>query len=441
VKAKALLLFVSFACASTAYTFGQVDCSTSKKLVCEFPISATTLAANTVGNASGSFGTVFQLAETASRPFNASIATQLTQLPVPSAAIGTVFFKQKGKEAPVSFENLGPILTDRPDTVGKNHLFVGFSYQHFNFNSLDGASLGSLPAGFTFSQTSTSNKNDVQTFYGAESNNVGFKLDQYVGVLTYGLTKKTDISLVVPFNSVSLSATATNFQAYEYDSASQTYTNLSPAAGTAAHLTGTAGGIGDVTVNVKQLLIGGEGRPAIAGGIMLRIPSGDALSYLGSGAVGGNVYGLFEYRKRLAPHLKLSYQWNGNSQVMNLQAAPNTRLPGGLQYAAGADFKVKGYLTLAGDLLGNQFVNTPSFTETTLSSVTTPATLPVGTGGPTSITYAAGLTNTYTTVNLSGGLKVYLGKGFLLYGNVLKQVNNVGLRSNAIPLVGIAFKR
>jgi hypothetical protein len=173
---------------------------------------------------------------------------------------------------------------------------------------------------------------------------------------------------------------------------------------------------------------------------MLRIPSGDALSYLGSGAVGGNAYGLFEYRKRLAPHLKLSYQWNGNSQVMNLQVAPNTRLPGGLQYAAGADFKVKWFLTLAGDLLGNQFVNTPSFTVTTLSPSSTPP-LPVGAGGPTSITSATGFTNTYTTINLSGGLKVYLGKGFLLYGNVLKQVNNVGLRSDAVPLVGIAFKK
>lgn len=430
MKAKALLLFVSFACASTACSFGQVDCSTSKKLVCEFPVSATTLAANTVGNANG--GTVFALAEAASRPFDASIATQLTQLPVPSAAIGTVYFRQPGKDAPVSFENLGPVLTDRPDTVGKHHLFVGFSYQHFNFNSLDGVSMGSLPAGYTFSQTTTSG--DTQTFWGTETNNVSFKLDQYIGVLTYGFTKKTDISVVVPFNSVSLGAIANNFQSYEYDSASQTYQNSSPA-GISARLAGTSSGIGDVIINVKQLLIGGEGRPAIAGGFMLRLPSGDALNYLGSGAIGGNVYGLFEYRKKLAPHLKLSYQWNGNSQVMNLQAPSNTRLPGGLQYAAGADFKINGHLTLAGDLLGNQFVNTPSFVVTTLNSQSTPAPPP----GVT-INLATPLTNSYTTVNLSGGVKLYLGKGFLIYGNALKQVNNVGLRSDVVPLVGIAYK-
>jgi hypothetical protein len=346
----------------------------------------------------------------------------------------------KGSDVPVPYDNLGPILTDRPDTVGRHHLFIGFSYQHFNFNSLDGVSMGSLPAGFTFSQPSSANPSDTQTFYGTESNNVAFKLDQYVGVLTFGFTKKTDISVVVPINSVSLAAKATNFQAYVYDSVSQAYTNLSPAASTAVNITGTASGIGDVTLNVKQLLIGGEGsRAAVAAGATLRIPSGDALSYLGSGAVGGNVYGLFEYRKKLAPHLKLSYQWNGNSQVMNLQAPPNTRLPGGLQYDAGADFRVVRRLTLAGDLLGNQFVNTPSFVDTTLSA--SGGTLPPGSGIPTSITFATALNNSYTTINLSGGLKFYLGKGLLVYGNALKQVNDVGLRSNVVPLVGIAFKR
>ena len=437
MKAKALLLFVLFACASTACSFGQVNCASSKDLVCEFPVSATTLAANTVGNASGSFGTVFQLAETASRPFNASIATQLTQLPISSSSVGTVYIHKKGSDAPVPFDNLGPILTDRPDTVGRRNFFLGFSYQHFNFNSLDGVSMGALPAGFTFSQQSSTNPSDIQTFYGTESNNVTFKLDQYVGVLTFGLAKKTDVSVVVPINSVSLAATANNFQAYVYDSVTQTYTNLSPAASTHVNFTGTANGIGDIILNVKQLLIGGEGsRAAIAAGASVRIPSGDALNYLGSGAVGANAYGLFEYRKQFAPHLKVSYQWNGNSQVMNLQAVPNTTLPGGLQYDAGADFKVKRSLTLAGDLLGNQFVNTPSFIETT-------PTLSSGVGSPQqgSIKFATALNNSYTTVNLSGGVKLYLGKGLLIYGNALKQMNDVGLRSNIVPLVGIAFKK
>jgi hypothetical protein len=431
VKAKAWLLLILFACAPTVCLFGQVTCSTSNKLICEFPVSAEVLGANTIGEPFVS--SVQQIAG----PINASIAAQLTQLPIPSATVGTVYLQQKGSDVPVAFENLGPILTDRPDTVGKGHIFIGFSYQHFNFNAFDGHSLGSLPVGFTVTQASPFNASDIQTFYGAESNNVGFKLDQYVGVLTYGLTKTTDVSVIVPFNSVTLGVTSSGFQAYVYDAVKGTYTNLSPAA-TTITTSGSAGGVGDVILNFKQLLIGGEhSRAAITAGATLRIPTGDALNYLGSGAIGGSAYGLFEYRRRLAPHLKLSYQWNGNSQVMNLQLAPYLRLPGGLEYAAGADLKVVRSLTLALDILGNQFVNAPSYV---LGPPSNPPPTPVsGTGIPSTFSVVTTPNNTYTTVNFSSGLKWSPGRHFLFYGNMLMQVNNVGLRSNIVPLAGIAY--
>jgi hypothetical protein len=432
VKAKALLLFISFACLPTVYSFGQVDCLTSTKLICEFPASAGALGTISFGGKS-----YINLGEAEANPINASIAAQLTQLPIPSATVGVVSLQQKGSEIGVPFENLGPVLTDRPDTVGKGHLFMGFSYQHFNLSSLDGVSLGSLPVDFSFSQPSPFNPSDTQTFYGSENNNISFTLDQYVGVATLGITKTTDISVILPFNSVALGVKSSGFQAFFYDSVSNTYTNESPAAGTSVSTNGTASGVGDVTVSIKQLLLGGEGsRAAVAAGASIRFPSGDALNYLGSGAVGGNAYGLFEYRARLAPHLKLSYQWNGDSQVVNIQAAPTTRLPGGLQYAAGADFKVVRSLTLAFDLLGNQFVNTPSFAQTTSNLTPAPA---AGSGINPQFTTQTNFLNTYSTANVSAGLKWSPFPHFLLYGNVLKQVNNVGLRSNLVPLAGIAY--
>ena len=134
MKAKALLLFVSFACAPTVCVFGQIDCSTSTKLVCELPITSANLTP--VGTSQASLA-----AQNASSSINASIGTQLTQLPIPSAAVGVVSLRAKGSEIGVPFENLGPILTDRPDTVGRGRLFAGFSYQHFNFNAIDGVGL------------------------------------------------------------------------------------------------------------------------------------------------------------------------------------------------------------------------------------------------------------------------------------------------------------
>ncbi len=436
MKAKALLLFVLFACMPTVYSFGQVDCTTSTKLVCEFPFSAQYLANNSVG------GTAFLNAiNGAATPINISIATQLTQLPVPSASVGVVTIRDKGSDVGHPFDNLGPILTDRPDTVGRKHLFIGSSFQEFNFNALDGVNLGSLLVGFTYSQNAPApNQSDIQTFYGGDTNTITFQLNQYAEMATYGLTNRTDVSLVVPINQISLRVTSYGFQSYFYDSASNQYVNVLPVeAPPSLSSKGTATGIGDVTVSLKQLLLGSEGsRTAVSAGFGMRFPSGDALNYLGSGAFGGNLYGLFEYRWKVAPHLKLSYQWNGTSQLMNLSAPANTtRLPGGLQYDGGADIRISRPLTLAVDLLGNQFVNTPSFTLTT-----NPAQHTTSPPAP----YSSYITvshppNTYTTVNFSSGLKYSLGKHFLVYGNVLIQANNVGLRSEPVPLFGLAYKR
>jgi hypothetical protein len=425
VKAKTLLLFISFACAPAVYSFGQVNCTTSTKLVCEFPFTGQFLAENTVGSQ-----VFLQQIGIAANPINISIATQLTQLPVPSASVGVVTIKQKGSDVGRPFDNLGPLLTDRPDTVGKWHIFAGFSYQHFNFNALDGYGFGSLPVGFAFPLANS------QTLYGGETNSIGFHLDQYAGVATVGLTNRTDVSVVVPFNSIALSVKSSNFLSYFYNSATGQYINVSPSS-TSLSTKGTASGIGDITVSLKQLLLGSEGsHTAVAAGFSARFPSGDALNYLGSGAFGGNLYGLFEYRWKVAPHLKLSYQWNNVSQLMNLSAAPDVRLPGGIQYDTGADVRITRPLTLAVDLLGNQFVNTPSFKLVNLPSPT-----PLVPGIPSTYVTVQSPINTYTTVNFSSGLKFSIKRHFLLYGNVLIQTNNVGLRSDPVPLFGIAYKQ
>jgi hypothetical protein len=423
---KALLLFILSVCVPTVYLFGQVDCNTSTKLVCQFPFSAQTLGVFAAG--SNSTSALANAAEAVATPINASIATQLTQLPIPSATVGVVTLQKKGSEFGTAFDNLGPVLTDRPDTVGKGHIFAGFSYQHFNFNALAGQSLASIPIGFSYTIGNV-------TSYEAVSNRVDFQLDQYVAVATYGATRTTDISVVVPINSVSLAVTTSNFQGYQYNASTNSYGQIfSPQ--TSVSSVGSASGVGDVTIILKHMVIGQEGsRGSIATGASARFPTGDALNYLGSGAFGGNAYGLFEYRARLAPHLKLSYQWNSNSQVMNLQAATNTGLPGGLQYAGGADFKIIRSLTLAADILGNQFVNVPSFT---IGQTNLPG--PSGKGGiPASISSTTPTNQTYTTANFSGGLKWSPKAHFLLYGNVLVQMNDVGLRSDPVPLFGVAY--
>jgi hypothetical protein len=441
VKTKRASLVIAFVSLHAGYLIGQIDCSqasaTREKLVCQLPITTTNFA-----TAPG----VITQAQQQSAPINAAIGVQLTQLPIPSAAAGTVTLRQNGN--PVPYDNLGPILTDRPDTIGKGRIYGGFSYQHFEFNAIDGIALRSLPFGYSF-VTAPTQSTDASTTVGNSQNKIDFKLDQYVVDLTYGASPTTDVSLILPFNSVSIDATSSNPQTFTYDFASNTYSQfIYPASiDTTVRVKGSASGIGDISLGVKQMIHGQEGtRTAVSIGAALRLPTGDQYNYLGSGAYGFNAYALVSYRARLSPHLRIGDQWNGASPLVNT-TTPNThgdvRLPGGVQYDAGFDYSVIRTLTAAVDIQGSQFVNAPSLTTKT-GIVLTPA--PAQTKNPpaaiqsaTSLSAATPINNTYTTVNLSMGLKYFPKPWLLLYGNVLIQLNNVGLRSDPVPLAGIAY--
>jgi hypothetical protein len=438
------LLLLLVVCMGAPRLSAQVNCSTSKELICEFPVSAASLASVTVGAGQGNSGAnpVASLAATnIAFPINEAFATQLTQLPVPSASVGVVSLRQPGSEVGVPFDNLGPILTDRPDTVGKEHLFLGFSYQHFNFNSISGTSLGTLPVAFSYTQPSPFNPADQQTVYGGLSNNASFTLDQYVGLLTFGATKSTDVSIIVPINSVTVGVASSKIQAYVFDSVKNQYSSVPPLVSSlATH--GTAQGVGDITINVKQLISGQEGeRVAVAAGGMLRAPSGDAGNYLGSGAMGEQVYGLIEYRYKIAPHLKVAYQWNGVSRDLTYQGFPKVRLPNGLQYDVGSDFRLARTLTADVDFLGNQFVNGSTVIPASLTLSPAPSASNSATNIPLTIATVDTPQHTFTTANFSFGAKWSPHPGYLVFFNILKNVNAVGLGSDVVPLVGIAYHR
>lgn len=441
VNAKRPLFALLLISATAAY--GQINCPTATTtpqrapLVCVLPFTSATL---------GAAGTTAALLQNQLvTPFNAAFATQLTQLPVPTGTVGTVLLKDKNDPYGHPFDNLGPILTDRPETIGKGHVYAGFSYQHFDFDKIDTLDLNTFNIAYSYQQLSSSNASDLQTVYRAFTNVIHFELDQYVALVTVGATQRTDITVVVPFNSVSVKATAKNFYGYLYDAASnQWITETIP--NPATPNTGSASGIGDVTLNVKQMLHGSrdEGTPtAVSVGASFRLPSGDTLNYLGSGAYGANVYGIFSYRSakyRVSPHLKLSYQWNGASVLVNPSTTTHTdyKLPGGAQYDAGADFRVLRTLTFAADVFGSQYENTPSYTPETLTlaqqNVASPTPPPVATLPGVSVA-----SNTYTTGNLSTGFKWQPHAGFLLMANVTIPISNSGLHSNPVPLFGIAY--
>jgi hypothetical protein len=422
---------VLFTIVGSTAAMGQINClsgAAAQKLVCEFPFSTglfrndTSLGGTTNGIGSGALG-AYQVAQA----INIGIATQVSQLPLASASAGTVVVYKAG--IPETFNNLGPILTDRAQTVGKHRVFVGFTASQFVFTDADGLSLKSLPFAFEATAFLPGTTTVVSNTYTTEVTNLRFKVDQFISVATVGLSKRMDMSVIVPVEYVSLGATTHDSTSYTVNAQNQLV--LGPYSNPDTYSAGTASGVGDITVNGKGELWQGE-RATVSVGMNLRTPTGDDRNLLGSGSWGFTPYIVYSYLAKVSPHAKLGYEWNTTTELNNPSgvAGGNKALPGGMQYDIGADWAMSRNMTLAGDLLGSQFLNTPELLEGTVQVSGVSKPLPASGSGITS----------YTINNGSVGLKYNPLRNLVLSVNGLFQLTNVGLRSRPTPLVGISYR-
>ena len=406
----------------------QINCSSgsvSNKLVCEFPIAAGLLTNDT---ALGTKGGQQQLinAEQAAAIFDNAIATQISQLPLATASAGTVVVYKGG--VPETFNSLGPILADRASTIGKHRLFVAFTASQFVFTNVDGSSLGNLP--FEYQAVATTSGGTTQsTTYTSENINASIKFDQFTAIVTYGITNKVDVSAIIPIGYVSVSTGIPASTSYVVNANNQlVFQYQNPA----SYSPGTASGIGDIVFNAKGSVWSGE-RAAVSAGFSLRVPTGDDLNLLGSGAWGYSPYVIYSHLGKVSPHARLGYQWNSATELnFSSSAGHDVGLPGGMQYDVGVDWAAVKRLTLAGDLLGSQYLNAPILVKATTSFTTGSGTQSL----PTSITG----NSSYTINNFSGGVKLSPVGNLVLAGNVLVQLNNNGLHARPTPLLGISYK-
>jgi hypothetical protein len=364
-------------------------------------------------------------------PFNTALASQLAAVPLPSPASGFTYtldsslgvFKR-------STQSFGPILSDRADTVGKHKLSVGVSFQHFNFDSIDGESLGSVPVVFTHDGAAPGGRADVITTV----NSIQVKLNQYTAFLNYGLGDRVDVSLAVPAVSVDLTASslATIQRIGTTDPKTHYFKGANGEIGSQAVFskTGSKSGIGDLIFRLKGTIFK-QGGTGLALGGEVRLPTGDEKNLLGSGATGLEGFLVFSSsHKSFSPHVKLAYQWNGDSV---LAGNPNTgtkgNLPDQVFYEVGADLGVTKNLTLAVDFLGRGVIDGQRMITDTFHALD-------GTHTFANVKFE---TASFNVANGAVGFKFNPGGNLLLDVNVLFKLNDAGLRDKITPLVGFEY--
>ena len=194
----------------------------------------------------------------------------------------------------------------------------------------------------------------------------------------------------------------------------------------------------------------------MAAGVDVRLPTGDALNFLGSGATGVKPFGVVSYKARISPHAEVGYEWNGDSTLAGTNIVPaaagttptNTgKLPNRFVYIVGADIRVVKRLTAAFDIYGQRLFNSPE--------IISQPYMGLGTLRRPHRSDWRHLRNVYRWDDSSGhrpdnygryniteaslGLKYRLVGRLVITGNVLLKLDEGGLRSNAVPLVGISY--
>jgi hypothetical protein len=364
--------------------------------------------------------------------FNIALASQLAAVPLPSSASGFTYeldptlgvFRR-------STQSFGPILAERAETVGKGKFSLGFSYQYFSFDTLEGVGLDQVPAVFTHDDPASGGRADVVTTL----NSIDARVGQTTAFFTFGLLDRVDLSVAVPFITVDMDV-ASEASVQRIGTANSPATHFfrdaSGGFGAARRYegTGSASGIGDVIARLKATLYKGD-HSAMALGVDSRIPTGDEEDLLGSGAPGVKPFLVLSFAsKNVAPHINLAYQWNGESVLAgNVTTGTKGDMPDQFHYTVGLDVGLSDKFTLAVDVLGRYVIDSPRMQSTVFRTIDVGSTFP-------NIHFETG---SFSIVDGAIGLKINLGGTLLADFNALFKLNDAGLRNTFTPLFGLEY--
>jgi hypothetical protein len=378
---------------------------------------------------SGHFNSAFQSEFT---QFNIALASQVASIPIPSPGGGfTYTFDPAAGVFVRSTESFGPIFTQRADTIGRHKLSFSFAYQHFGFDQIEGLDLDDIPAVFTHDDPQPGGRSDLVTTV----NHIDASVDQFTAFFTYGLTDRIDVTAAVPVISAELAVTSdatirrigtTDPKVhFFYGEDGQTLTTTRTFRNQA-----DATGIGDIRLQVKGLVLR-QAPAALALGLDVRVPSGDADDLLGTGALGVRPFAALSMSGKLvSAHLNLGYQWNGDSVLAgDVESRREGDLPDQLGYAASVDFAVNEHVTLDCELLGQIVYDSPRILPaefTALDGRSTFGNIAFGRGA-------------ITETGVATGMKVNLFRTLLLTLNALFAIDDGGLRDDVTPLFGLEY--
>jgi hypothetical protein len=364
-----------------------------------------------------------------------SIGSNVANIPVSAASGGSTFSFEGG--VPIRTSNsAGPVFGERAQTLGRGRTLVALTRSGATFKTLRGVDLRNLQ--FTFAHAN-SDFEGCDSISGGDCSLLGvptlenetisldLALDVRLSVtsflLTYGLTDRVDLGVVLPIVSTSIEGSS-NAQINPFGPPPAVHffggTPDNPILTASRFVQGSATGIGDVAARVKIALRRSE--PVSVGVLAdVRFPTGSNEDLLGSGSFAARGLGIVSARfGNFSPHANVGYVYRGGDFESDAVLA-----------TAGFDHLLAPWATLAADLVTELQVGTsplqvpaPVVIEAPYRRVVRTATIP---------------DRRDDLVNASLGVKLTATDGLTFIANSEWPLNRGGLRPDIIWTLGMEY--
>ncbi|MEH6579120.1 MAG: transporter [Amphritea sp.] len=251
---------------------------------------------------------------------NSVIGQEIRSLPISSTPGGLSYRYDSEKGTyKLGRRNLGPVLAQSGQTLGKGNRTFAFTFTHFEYDEFNGEDISHLSVD-TLHQFDVIDPDDSPQSFENDVVNILFDIDLEVESYTfygaYGLTDNLDVSLTVPIVSVDMDVNALASvvvspenpfpNAHQFSEEPNTDNPNDSASGSET-------GIGDVVIALKYGYDKGQ-KMDVATFLAVKLETGDEDNFLGTGSttVQPAVFAEYEISDLWSVHGNLGYEWDTN---------------------------------------------------------------------------------------------------------------------------------
>ena len=337
-------------------------------------------------------------AQATSDTISKAILANLATMPVPTSSSAFVYrLNPELGTVQRATQTFGPFFIERALTAGSHRASFGLTFQHLQFDALDGANLRDGTLITTANRfTDEAEPFDVDRL----TLNIGADVTTLYG--NVGLSDRVEVGFAAPM--IALQANGTRVNTYR----GRTFTQATASA--------TAIGLADLIVRTKVTMFEEEGA-GIAAAVDVRLPTGKKEDLLGAGSPSMKVAAIGSIESgRVSTHANAGVTMGGLARELSYGGA--------LAVAASAR------VTLSGELLGRWLDS---------SGTIVAATAPHPTIAGVETIRLTPATSTLNILTFVPGLKWNLTDTWVLASNVSIPLTTGGLTSSFTPFVGIDY--